>query len=183
MPPAKEDARSEFLSHVTRIIVRLRSLGVPIQEIRTTHPYQVSVRFRDGLPTEDMWFVIADALRQAGLDLSRMVRSKHSVDILEAGVTKSRLIAHIIQNFKIDPYEILTVGDQGAWPGNDSLLLEHRFSLSVDLPSRRIDRGWKLAPNYSRNVDATLWYLNNFIVTGHSSFKVSIPTTATQAVK
>ena len=65
-PPAQT---SEFLSHVTRIVVRLRALGVPILAHRTTHPYQVSVRFREGLATDGMWFVIADALRQAGLDL------------------------------------------------------------------------------------------------------------------
>jgi fructoselysine-6-P-deglycase FrlB-like protein len=169
-PPQKRNETSEFLSHVMRIIVRLKALGVPIQECRPTHPYQVSVRFREGLPTEGMWFVVADALRQAGLDLSRMVRSKHSVDILAEGVSKSRLVAHIIQQSKISPYEILTIGDQGAWPGNDSELLEHRFSLSVDLPSRRLDRGWKLAPPHKRDVDATMWYLDRFIDTGIKSF-------------
>lgn len=89
---------------------------------------------------------MADSLRQAGLDLSSMVRSKHSIDVLAKGISKARLIAHIIQNFKIDPQAILTMGDQGAWPGNDTALLEHRYSLSVDVPSRRLDRGWKLAP-------------------------------------
>jgi hypothetical protein len=81
------------------------------------------------------------------------------VDILGEGVNKSHLVAHIVQTFKIDPYQVLTVGDQGAWPGNDSSLLEHRFSLSVDQPSRRLDRGWKVAPSHKRDVDATLWYL------------------------
>jgi len=161
-PPKKSNQTSEFLSHVTRIIVRLKSLGVPIEDYKPTHPYQVSVRFREGLSTEGMWFVVADALRQAGLNLSRMVRSKHSVDILGEGVNKSRLVTHIIQHSKITPYEILTIGDQGAWPGNDSELLEHRFSLSVDLPSRRLDRGWKLAPPHKRDVDATIWYLDRF---------------------
>ena len=170
-PPEKSNETSEFLSHVMRIVVRLKALGVPIQEQRVTHPYQVSVRFREGLSTEGMWFVVADALRQAGLDLSRMVRSKHSVDILAQGVNKSRLIAHLIQHSKISPYEILTIGDQGAWPGNDSELLEHRFSLSVDLPSRRLDRGWKLSPPHKRDVDATIWYLDRFIDTGLGSFK------------
>lgn len=172
--PVKPQETSEFLSHVTRIIVRLKALGVPIHEHKTTHPYQVSVRFREGLPTDNMWFVVADALRQAGLDMSSMVKSKHSVDILAAGITKSRLIAHIIQNFKIDPYEILTLGDQGAWPGNDSALLEHRFSLSVDVPSRRIDRGWKLAPSHRRDVDASLWYLERFIEDGAGAFAVRV---------
>ncbi|MBK1650390.1 HAD-IIB family hydrolase [Rhabdochromatium marinum] len=159
--PVSSQETSEFLSHVSRIVVRLKSLGVPILTHRTTHPYQVSVRFHEGLATDAMWFVIADALRQAGLDLSTIVRSKHSVDILAKGVSKSVLIADIIQKDKVDPYEVLTMGDQGAWPGNDAALLEHRFSLSVDMPSRRLDRGWKLAPVEKRDIDATLWYLEH----------------------
>ncbi len=165
---------SEFLSHVARIVGRLKTLGVPIETIRTTHPYQVSVRFREGVHAENNWFVIADALRQAGLDLSRIVRSKYSVDILGDGVNKSHLVAHMIQTYKVDPYEILTMGDQGAWPGNDSSLLEHRFSLSVDAPSRRLDRGWKLAPAHKRDVDATLWYLGKARLIGDGRFNLRI---------
>jgi len=172
--PAPPEETSEFLSHVTRIVVRLKSLGVPIDTHRTTHPYQVSVRFREGTATEGMWFVIADALRQAGLDLSTMVRSKHSVDILAQGVSKSALVAAIIQQDNVDPYQILTMGDQGAWPGNDAALLEHRYSLSVDLPSRRLDRGWKLAPIEKRDVDATLWYLDH-MDSRDGMFRVQLP--------
>jgi len=164
---------SEFLSHVTRIVRRLKGLGSPIETIRATHPFQVSVRFRQGVNVDANWFVIADALRQAGLEMSSVVRSKHSVDILGAGVNKSHLIAHIIKASKVDPYQILTMGDQGAWPGNDSSLLEHRFSLSVDEPSRRLDRGWKLSPTYTRDVDATLWYLDRFKILDGGRFRVS----------
>ncbi|WP_126242932.1 HAD family hydrolase [Burkholderia gladioli] len=174
-PPIPQTETSEFLSHVTRIVVRLKSLGVPILTHRTTHPYQVSVRFREGLATDSMWFVIADALRQAGLDLSTMVRSKHSVDILANGVSKSALVADIIQRDKVDPYEILTMGDQGAWPGNDAALLEHRYSLSVDMPSRRLDRAWKLAPAEKRDVDATLWYLEQMVLENGGMFRLAIP--------
>ena len=152
---------SEFLSHVTRIVRRLKSIGVPITDIKPTHPYQVSVRFHDGTDANRNWFVIADALRQAGLNLSRVVRSKHSVDILGVDVSKSHLVANIVQEKAVDPYEVITIGDQGAWPGNDASLLDHRFSLSVDEPSRRLDRGWKLAPSQKRDVDATLWYLES----------------------
>ncbi|MBL9167707.1 MAG: hypothetical protein JNN07_08195, partial [Verrucomicrobiales bacterium] len=52
--PSPRNETSEFLSHVTRIAVRLRNLGAPIQDVRTTHPYQVSIRFREGLSTEQM---------------------------------------------------------------------------------------------------------------------------------
>jgi HAD superfamily hydrolase (TIGR01484 family) len=164
---------SEFLSHVTRIVHRLKFLGVPIEQVRPTHPYQVSVRFREGLQTEGMWFVVADALRQAGIDLYRMVRSKHSVDILAPGIDKSRLIAHIIQETKVSPEQVLAIGDQGAWPGNDFSLLEHRFSLSVDVPSRRLDRGWKLAPPHKRDVDATLWYMERMQIVSPGCFQLS----------
>lgn len=174
-PPAPSAETSEFLSHVARIVVRLKSLGVPILAHRTTHPYQVSVRFREGLATDSMWFVIADALRQAGLDLSTMVRSKHSVDILAKGVSKSALVADIIRTGKVDPYEILTMGDQGAWPGNDAALLEHRYSLSVDMPSRRLDRAWKLAPAEKRDVDATLWYLERMVLEDGDGFRLALP--------
>ncbi|KRC19185.1 hypothetical protein ASE31_06050 [Acidovorax sp. Root217] len=152
---------NEFLSHVRRILGRLESLGVPIERVRETYPHQISVRFKEGANAENMWFVIADSLRQAGLDPSTVVRSKHSVDVLAANVNKSHLVASMIQARGIDPYEIVTMGDQGAWPGNDASLLEHRFSLSVDQPSRRLDRGWKLAPHHKRDVDATLWYLDH----------------------
>jgi hydroxymethylpyrimidine pyrophosphatase-like HAD family hydrolase len=172
--PSEVRNTSEFLSHVTRIVGRLKELGVPIEGIRATHPYQVSVRFRGGIMAEGDWFVIADALRQAGLDVSRVVRSKHSVDILGTGVDKSHLVAHIIQKFKIDPYQVLTMGDQGAWPGNDYSLLEHRFSLSVDSPSRRLDRGWKLAPSHKRDTDATLWYLERLQIQIGGGFTIKI---------
>jgi len=170
--PKKSQEVSEFLSHTTRIIRRLQSIGVPITDIRTTHPYQVSIRFREGLSIDHMWFVIADALHQAGLDSYHIVKSKHSIDILATGVTKSRLVAHVVQKCNIDPYEILTIGDQGAWPGNDSALLEHRFSLSVDAPSRRLDRGWKIAPSHLSDVDATLWYLQCLKVYLDGTFQV-----------
>lgn len=173
-PVVESDENSEFLSHVTRIVLRLRNTGVPIDRVKTTPPFQVSVRFREGLSTEAMWYVVADALRQDGLDPLSMVRSKHSVDILAGGYGKSRLLAHIAREMRIDPYEILTVGDQGAWPGNDSALLEHKYSLSVDVPSRRLDRGWKLAPPHKRDVDATLWYLERLVLMRDGLFRLEL---------
>jgi fructoselysine-6-P-deglycase FrlB-like protein/hydroxymethylpyrimidine pyrophosphatase-like HAD family hydrolase len=150
---------SEFLNHASRIVRTLKHAGVPIDTISVAHPNQVSIRFYPGVDAFGMWLVIVDALRQAGVDTSNVVRSRHSVDILASGVSKSKLITHIVQTYKIDPYDVLTMGDQGAWPGNDSSLLDHKFSLSVATPSRKIDRGWKFAPAHKRDVDATLWYL------------------------
>jgi fructoselysine-6-P-deglycase FrlB-like protein len=156
----QEYQTSEFLNHAARIVHNLKHAGVPIDTVKLYHPYQVSVRFRPGIEAHIMWFVIVDALRQAGVDFSNVVRSRHSVDILAPGISKSKLIRHLIQSHKLDPYQVLTMGDQGAWPGNDSPLLDHKFSLSVAIPSRKLDRGWKFAPAHKRDVDAMLWYLN-----------------------
>jgi HAD superfamily hydrolase (TIGR01484 family) len=172
MPDAR--GTNEFLSHVIRIVRRLQTLGAPIETIRPTHPYQVSVRFAEGIDTQSMWFVIADSLREAGLNVFTTVRSKHSVDVLAPDVNKSALVGMIVNTFHIEPYRILTMGDQGAWPGNDAGLLEHRFSLSVDAPSRRMDRGWKFAPAQMRDVAAALWYLKRFEVLEHGTFRVSL---------
>lgn len=167
-----EEATSEFLFHVLRIMNRLQTIGVPIARVKCNPPYQISVRFAEGTDTERMWYVMADALLQAGLGVAHMVRSKHSVDVLADGVSKSRLVVHLIQQFGLLPEEVLTLGDQGAWPGNDAALLDHRYSLSVDLPSRRLDRGWKLAPSHKRYVDATLWYLERIQILEGGRFRI-----------
>ena len=172
--PTKVEQLSEFLIHAQRVVSNLRSYGVPIAQIRATPPHQLSIRFENGVSTENMWFVIVDALKQAGLEAGTILRSKHSVDILSRGVSKSHLVARIVQDHRIDPYEIVTMGDLGAWPGNNSALLQHQFSLSVDLPSRRLDRGWKLAPKYKRDVDATLWYLARLTIGDGGTFQFKL---------
>jgi hypothetical protein len=164
---------SEFLSHVTRIVVRLKSLGVPILAHRTTPPYQVSVRFREGLATDGMWFVIADALAPGWprpVDHgSQQALGRHPREGREQVGARLRTSS---RTTRLIPYEILTMGDQGAWPGNDAALLEHRYSLSVDMPSRRLDRAWKLAPAEKRDVDATLWYLERMVLEGGGAFRL-----------
>lgn len=172
--PPDTERLSEFLIHAKRIVTNLQSYGVPISVIKATAPFQLSIRFEAGVSTESMWFVIVDAFKQAGLETSTIVRSKHSIDVLSGGVSKSHLVAQIVRDEQIDPYEIVTMGDLGAWPGNDASLLQHKFSLSVDLPSRRLDRGWKLAPRHKRDVDATLWYLERLKLDNDGTFSFAL---------
>lgn len=165
---------SELLNHVIRIANRLKENGAPIKHLKATHPHQVSIRLVEGASADEMWVVTTDALRNAGLTSTSVVKSKHSVDILSPGVSKSHLVGFIADEFRINPYELLSIGDQGAWPGNDHALLEHKYSLSVDIPSRRLDRGWKLAPIQFRDVDATLWYMNRFVCNTDCAFLLDL---------
>ena len=173
--PPTDVPLGEFLINAQRIIAELRSQGVPITNVRANPPHQLSIRFEAGVSTEGMWFTIVDALKQSGLETGTVVRSKHSVDVLARGVSKSLLVARIVQAEHIDPYEVVTMGDLGAWPGNDFSLLQHRYSLSVDVPSRRLDRGWKLTPRYLRDVDATLWYLSRLQLNDDGTFNLNLP--------
>jgi hypothetical protein len=43
------------------------------------------------------------------------------------------------------------------------------------MPSRRLDRGWKLAPAEKRDVDATLWYLERMNVEAGGVFHLDLP--------
>lgn len=166
------EGTSEFLNHVFRIVQRLVAAGAPIKEAKRNSPYQLSIRFFEGVDTAAMWFVVADALRGAGLDVDGLVRSRHSIDVLVPGVSKPAYISNLVRSHSLLPQELIVFGDQGAWPGNDAAMLEHRFSLSVDFPSRRLDRGWKLAPAEIRGVDAMLWYFDRMRI-GKGGFRLA----------
>ena len=132
---------SEFLSHVTRIVHRLKRTGVPIDRVKSTPPFQVSVRFREGLSTESMWYIVADALRQVGVEPASMVRSKHSVDMLARGVGKARIVAHVVGESRIGRYSGRKVGAEGAWRGMVSM----GQSVRIKPPSDSPDAGVLLA--------------------------------------
>ena len=43
------------------------------------------------------------------------------------------------------------------------------------MPSRRLDRAWKLAPAEKRDVDATLWYLEKMVLEEGGGFRLAFP--------
>lgn len=91
---------------------------------------------------------------------SKMVQSGHSIDILAPGVTKRNVIKAITSLCKANqPADVLCIGDQGRWPGNDSDILSERFALSVDAVSPDLTTCWNLAPAGCRGQQAALYYL------------------------
>ena len=55
--------------------------------------------------------------------------------------------------------QILCIGDQGCWPGNDHELLSTPLSLSVNVTSADPERCWNLAPCGISESRATIGYL------------------------
>ena len=155
------------------ILYELRKDGAPINNI-SIRPHQISISIEAGVDSERVWFVVASAFRRASIPTKHIVRSGHSIDILGSYVSKLNVLKHLREVVGISEKQILTIGDQGAWPGNDYELLERKHSLSVDIPSRSLDSGWNLAPSPLKGVDATLWYLERFIPQDDRTFCVNL---------
>lgn len=153
-----DEINDTSLAAAQKVIDELVQLGVPISRV-SAKPHQISVSPSPGLETEHLWFIIGDVMRRAGAPSLPIVKSAHSVDILGNNVSKLAVINYLTNRHNISDESILSIGDQGAWPGNDYELLELPNSLSVDIPSRHLDSGWKLAPANLHGVNAVLWYL------------------------
>ena len=66
------------------------------------------------------------------------------------------------------PEECLCIGDKGIWPGNDFELLSTTYSLSVNEVSIMPESCWNIAKVGSKNIKATLEYLNNLEIVDKS---------------
>jgi hypothetical protein len=127
-----------------RVELELRNTQV------TVKPKAISVK------CEDLVAVCAAYASRTNDGLS-VVRSTHSIDILLGHVNKTLLLQHIANAVDGD---ILTVGDQGRWPGNDFALLDTSLALSVDVTSPSWSTCWNVAPRGLRGPAATAHYLS-----------------------
>lgn len=91
---------------------------------------------------------------------ARLVTSSHSVDILLAGVSKRRLVAHLCEQANVSVDRVLRIGDRGAAPGNDFDLLRHPLGLSADEVSPDLGSCWRWSGAGILGPKATLRYLN-----------------------
>lgn len=123
-------------------------------ELRDT---QVTVKPRDAdVSCDDLLALCAAYAGRPSAGLA-VVRSTHSIDVLPRHVNKTLLLDHLTM---LGTADILTIGDQGRWPGNDFALLDSGLSLSVDGTSPSWSTCWNLAPRGLRGPAATAHYLS-----------------------
>jgi fructoselysine-6-P-deglycase FrlB-like protein len=106
---------------------------------------QLSIVPKLGLRVDDLWNLVAELLGGAASSQFRVVRSCHSVDILAVNISKSAVAKQVCRLISAQTEEILRIGDQGRWPGNDHELLAKFPSLSVDEVSSNRCTCWNLA--------------------------------------
>ena len=113
-----------------------------------------------GLGVEQLWGIAGRLLARPEAAGVNALRSGHSVDIVAPGVCKSAVVERVAWLAPRGPdTPVLSIGDRGLWPGNDSLLLSGPYSLSADEVSPDPDSCWNLAKPGSRGPRAMLGYL------------------------
>ncbi len=136
-------------------------------------PKQITLVPNERGTLREVSMIVCDLLSKLGPVPPSIVTSSHSVDILAPGVSKVDLIeaCQDMAGRTSSAREVLCVGDNGEWPGNDHELLATPYSLSVDTVSPDPATCWNLAPPGHRGAVATLGYLTRLhVVAGHVRF-------------
>lgn len=99
-------------------------------------------------------------LERNGLRGWRVYSSGHSIDILDAGTSKRKVVTHVASQCGINPNtEILRLGDAGHESGNDYELLSEGLSLSCERVSVDLSTCWNFGASGRNQVDVTSTYL------------------------
>jgi hydroxymethylpyrimidine pyrophosphatase-like HAD family hydrolase len=146
-----------------------------LAEIATIHEcaHAVTIAPKHLVSLDALWKLAHTYVLQSGTCALSAVKSGNSVDLIPDSSSKLNVLSSL-EAAGIPRHQVLCIGDQGSWPGNDSELLMHPFSLSVDEPSTCWSSGWNLAPSGCRGVAATEFYLKRLLVTEPGHFRLDL---------
>lgn len=125
----------------------------------TLRQHQLTVQAEGGLSEERLWESVQALVAEQHLTTLRVVRSSHSIDVVDANASKINVIAAVASRAKTN--DILRIGDRGRWPGNDHEMLASPLGLSVEQVSPDLAKCWNIAPESLRGSRATLYYLRS----------------------
>ncbi|MHB8086115.1 MAG: HAD-IIB family hydrolase [Dehalococcoidia bacterium] len=97
----------------------------------------------------------------------KVVESDHSIDVTDQTISKLRVV-ETLRSYVQSGENILTIGDQGQYGGNDFELLNCPQSLSIDKVSTSLDTCWNLSPIGWRGTDATLSIIRALVIDGRT---------------
>lgn len=144
------------LKPVAELLLRLQPfLGTDLPELRRN---QITLK-SGAFPVEQLWQRVQGSVAPHLFPGVTVLRSGHSVDVLAPDVSKLAVVKRICGIAGCDDNEVLCLGDQGCWPGNDHALLGTSLSLSSNIVSADPEQCWNLAPAGVRESRATLGYL------------------------
>ena len=125
---------------------------------QTDRPHQITLQLKWPVPDNRVWYLVREVIASASTRDVDVTRSGHSIDILPKGVSKVNVVRRLRQT--VGGTQILVVGDQGRWPGNDYDLLREEYSLGVDEVSTDPHTCWNVGQPGQRGPSVTLNYLS-----------------------
>ncbi len=134
--------------------------------------HQITVETKNLQDVEECWELIQHTTASVFPGQVKAVRSSHSFDVIPVDVSKVDVMDAISKEYKGD---VLAIGDMGRWPGNDSELLRHNFSLSVDQVSSDRNSCWNLASPGLSGVEAILEYLSRLNISKTGIARLKLP--------
>jgi hydroxymethylpyrimidine pyrophosphatase-like HAD family hydrolase len=156
--PRREGGMCEELAVVAQQLRAHRQLAALAKQ--TERRYQITLELKRTAAENALWMLANDVVRTIGIPGVRVVRSRHSADVLAPGVSKRNVVERVWALAGRSLAEPICIGDLGCWPGNDFELLAGPHSLSVDEVSGAADRCWNLASPTIRGVEAAKEYLS-----------------------
>lgn len=127
----------------------------------TIRAKQITINIDHAYRLNSIWELVNEASKRLGFHGVQVLKSKHSIDIIEEGVSKLNLtntIHEILKGHDRGNTQTLCIGDNGQWPGNDFFMLSTPYSLSVDSVSLDPSSCWNLAPLGNSGVNALEYY-------------------------
>jgi hypothetical protein len=135
----------------------LKNLRVPALEL-TVRPQQITVESNTTSDISQLWCDVLRHLQDSRVEGLKVMTSTRSVDVVPMTSTKLALVQAIS---RVQPGStLLCIGDRPRWPGNDTELLTHEFSLSVDEVDGDPMGAWNLAPAGLLGSAALRYYLS-----------------------
>ncbi|MBW1792486.1 MAG: HAD-IIB family hydrolase [Deltaproteobacteria bacterium] len=132
---------------------------------------QISITPKMKLIRQPIYKRILEILSQ--LRNIKITQSGHSVDVLDPDVSKTQVVEVLRKKINDGKSNILIVGDQGQYGGNDFELLSLPYSLSVDKISSSPTTCWNLSPIGLRGAKSTLAILRSLEVE-YSAFRLNL---------
>ena len=128
----------------------------------TTRPNQVTIEITNKSRWNFIRNLVIQSIKTANISEIQILESSHSMDIIPNTVSKLNIIPSALEklNERGLPDKILSIGDKGQWSGNDFMLLDSEYGLSVDDVSSKLNSCWNISSMGNRNSSATIEYLN-----------------------
>ncbi len=140
----------------------------------TLRPRQITIEStRPGLG-DMLWDIATQVVQTNGSRDVSVVRSRHSVDVLAPGVSKTAVLDLLRASFRVSG-DVLRIGDQGRLPGNDHALLAAPHSISVDRVSVDPTTCWNLAPRGYRGIQLTTAYCRSLHRRSDGTWRLAMP--------